>query len=131
MTPVNLAAASPSHLDLSSIAWVCVLGALTFACLRVRAKFDVVAASGRVSEMLAHVVIAYFSLGMLAFGASAAVTARFPVPGGSAWEGPVAVIGGLAAFTIGCCSAVEHALLVRARRRAESPVVAPVAAQYD
>ena len=122
MTPMDIAAVAPSGLDVGSIAWVCLLGALTYSCLRVNARFEAVAEAGRGAELLAHVVMGYFSLGMLAFGAAAAVNARFPVPGGAAWEGPVAVLGGLAAFTIGCCSAIEHVRLVRVRRAALATV---------
>ena len=79
--------------------------------------------SGAVTEgparTLAHVVIGYFGMGMMAFGASAAARAHFPVPGGAAWEGPIAVVGGLAALVIGSATLVEHCVTVRATRQAD------------
>lgn len=113
-----IASASPLQLvDWPSLGWVALIGSLTFACLTVKSRFEHVSRMGRFPELLAHVVIGYFGLGMTAFGGWAAATATFPVPGGHAWEGPVAVAGGLAALTIGSCTLAEHLMQVRAMRR--------------
>jgi hypothetical protein len=106
--------------DWPSLGWTALLAVLTFTCLTVRARFRQVAAAGRVAEVLGHVVVGYFSLGMSLFGGFAAAQAYFPVPGGVAWEGPVAVIGGLAALTIGATTLYEHVLNVVAMHR-EAP----------
>jgi len=102
--------------DWPSLGWTALLGILTFTCLTVHARFRHVAAAGRVAEALGHVVVGYFSLGMLLFGGMAAFQAYFPVPGGVAWEGPVAVIGGIAALVIGGTTATEHVITVIAMR---------------
>src|SRR5437870_5302661 len=94
-------ATSTMNLDWPSLAWAAILGGLTFACLRVKSRFPAISEQGALARVLAHLVIGYFSIGMTAFGAFAAFNAEFPVPGGAAWTGPVAVIGGFAAITIG------------------------------
>lgn len=104
-------------LDYQSIAWVALIGLLTYACLAVKSRYARIADAGRVPAALANVIIAYFSIAMFTFGATATARASFPVPGGMAWEGTVAVIGGAAAMVIGACTALEHALALRARRR--------------
>lgn len=118
--------ASVLMLDWPSVAWAAILAGLTLACLSIKARYPTIAELGIAARVLAHVVIGYFSLGMLAFGASALVRSYFPVPGGAAWEGPVAILGGIAAMTIGGCTLAEHALQVRALRR--TPVAQEVTA---
>jgi hypothetical protein len=118
---------SLASLDWPSLAWVLILAGLTMACLRVKARFPEIAAAGRVPAVLAHVVIGYFGVAMSAFGLSATTSAYFPVPGGAAWEGPVAVVGGMAAFTIGACTLLEHLVRVRSARGRET--VGPVLAK--
>ena len=103
--------------DWPSLAWTTILAGLTFSCLAIKSRFAQVAAQGAAARALAHVVIGYFGLGMMLFGASSAARAHFPVPGGAAWEGPVAVLGGMAAFVIGSTTLVEHLVQVRAARR--------------
>lgn len=109
-------------LDWPSIGWVALLALLTWACLAVKSRYSVIAECGRGPALLANVVIGYFSIGMLTFGVTAAARAHFPVPGGTAWDGAVAVIGGIAAVTIGGCTLLEHAVTVRARQRQLQPV---------
>jgi hypothetical protein len=115
-----------SSLDWPSLGWVLVLAGLTAACLRVKARFPEIAAAGKLPAALAHVVVGYFSVGMMAFGVTAATNAYFPVPGGSAWEGSIAVVGGIAALTIGSCTLLEHVARVRVagRQAAATPAVA-------
>jgi hypothetical protein len=127
MASVILINSAPSFaFDWPSLAWTTILAGLTFSCLAIKARFAQVAAQGAVATAIAHMVIGYFGLGMMLFGASSAARAHFPVPGGAAWEGPIAVIGGIAAFVIGSTTLVEHALQVRAARReaVESRVLA-------
>lgn len=123
---MTLALAVPSalaHVDWSSLSWVVLIAALTLACLTVKKRFESIAESGRAAEVLAHVVVAYFSLGMALYGASAVVRGYFPVPGGAGWEGGVAVIGGMAAFLIGATTLYEHvASVVHAREQAQEPL---------
>jgi hypothetical protein len=103
--------------DWPSLGWTALLGVLTAACLTVRVRFRQIAAAGRAAEILAHVVVGYFGVGMALFGGAAALHARFPVPGGVAWEGPIAVIGGIAALVIGSTTLYEHLVEVLAVRR--------------
>jgi hypothetical protein len=104
-----LASASPVALiDWPSVGWTALLAVITFTCLCVKARFRQVAQAGRVAAVLGHVVIGYFGVGMVIFGGMAAFEATFPVPGGVAWEGPVAVIGGVAALLIGATTLYEH-----------------------
>ena len=104
-------------LDWPSIAWTTLLAGLTFACLAVKARFPSIAEQGAVARVLAHVLIGYFGLGMMTFGAAAAARGRFPVPGGAAWEGSIAIVGGLAAFVIGSTTLVEHLVAMKATHR--------------
>lgn len=112
-------------LDWPSIAWTLILAGLTFSALAIKSRFASIAEQGAVARVLAHVLIGYFGLGMMTFGASAAARGTFPVPGGSAWEGTVAIVGGLAAFVIGSTTLVEHLVAMRAsHREAQSAPVA-------
>ena len=111
-------------LDWPSLAWTTVLAGLTFACLAIKSRFAWIAEQGAAARVLAHVLIGYFSMGMMVFGASAAARGRFPVPGGAAWEGTVAIVGGLAAFVIGTTTLVEHLATVRSMYR--EPAAIPV-----
>lgn len=117
--------------DWASISWALVIAIITLACTWVQKNYARLAESGAAARVLMHVVIGYFGFGMLAFGAFAAATRTLPVPGGLAWEGGVAVIGGLAACVIGGTTLIEHAAHVAAHRReanrlAEVPVTVPV-----
>jgi hypothetical protein len=115
-----------SELDWPSLGWVMLLLGLTMACLRVKARFASIAEHGKAAELLAHVIVVYFGLGMLTFGVTAALRATFPVPGGVAWQGPIAVIGGIAAMTIGGCTLAEHVVsIVRERRRVMATAAVP------
>lgn len=116
-TAILINSAPSLAFDWPSLAWATILAGLTFSCLAIKSRFAQVAAQGAVASALAHLVIGYFGLGMMAFGAMAAARAHFPVPGGAAWEGPVAVLGGIAAFVIGSTTLVEHVVQVRAARR--------------
>jgi len=120
MTLLLSATSLAAFVDWPSLGWTAMLGVLTAACLTVRARFRQIAATGRAAEVLAHVVVGYFALGLTLFGAMAAMRARFPVPGGTAWEGPVAVIGGIAALVLGATTIYEHLANVLAFRREAS-----------
>lgn len=113
-------------LDWASIAWAAVLAGLTLSALTVKSRFRNIAEHGAGARVLAHALIGYFSFGMMAFGASAAASARFPVPGGAAWEGPIAVAGGAAALIIGTVTLVEHVVQVRALHLAQSMQSIPI-----
>jgi hypothetical protein len=122
---MNLAAASPLLLvDWPSLGWVALIAALTFATLTVKARYDRISEMGRAARALAHVTIGYFGVGMTLFGAWSAVNAHFPVPGGAGWEGGLAIVGGLAAVTIGSCTLGEHAVRVAGRGRVAARVTA-------
>ena len=124
---MTLATASPLALmDWPSLAWIALIATLTFATLIVKARYGRIHEMGKAAQRLAHVTIGYFGLGMVAFGSWSAVNAYFPVPGGNGWEGGLAIVGGLAALTIGSCTLGEHALQVRALSR--EPVTAAVEA---
>ena len=123
MSSILLASFSPyAQIDWASISWTLLLGGLTIAALAVEERFETIAMNGRIAALLGHVVIGYFSFGMLLFGAWSAGRATFPVPGGQAWEGPVAVIGGISAMTIGACTLLKHAATVRVMREASATV---------
>jgi hypothetical protein len=111
-------------IDWPSILWALVLAGLTGTALSIKSRYPAIARAGAPARVLAHVVIGYFGLGMTSFGAWCAVQARFPVPGGAAWTGPVAIVGGLAAATIGTCTLVEHVVRVARLRPVESTVTA-------
>ena len=121
-----ISAADPSTIalvDWPSLTWIALLAALSLACLTVKARFERIAESGRLAEVLAHVAVGYFGVGLVLFGATSAFQAWFPVPGGAAWEGGVAVLGGLAAVTIGATTLFEHlANVVQIRHAAREPV---------
>ena len=107
--PLLLATATPAALiDWPSVGWTALLAVLTFTCLTVKARFRQVTRAGRVATVLGHVAVGYFGVGMVVFGGMAAFEGTFPVPGGVAWEGPVAVIGGIAALVIGATTLYEH-----------------------
>ena len=106
-------------LDWPSLAWTAILAGLTFSCLAIKSRFSWISEQGAFARTLAHVVIGYFGMGMMAFGASAAARGHFPVPGGAAWEGPVAIVGGIAAFVIGTTTLVEHCVAVRSTQQAD------------
>jgi hypothetical protein len=116
-TMMTLSSTPTIVLDWPSLAWTTILAGLTFSCLAIKARFAWIAQQGALARALAHVVIGYFGLGMMIFGASAAARGRFPVPGGAAWEGPIAIVGGLAALVIGSTTLAEHVLSVRAAHR--------------
>jgi hypothetical protein len=106
-----LAAASPLALiDWPSLGWVALIAAVSFATLTVKARYASIHEMGRGAQWLAHLTVGYFGLGMATFGSWSVANAYFPVPGGAGWEGGLAMIGGLAAFTIGGCTLSEHAL---------------------
>ena len=108
-------------LDWPSIAWTLILAGLTFSALAIKSRFAAIAEQGAAARVLAHVLIGYFGLGMMTFGAAAAARGRFPVPGGAAWEGTVAIVGGLAAFVIGSTTLVEHLVAMKASHREAQP----------
>lgn len=115
---MTLATASPLALmDWTSLGWIALIAAITFATLTVKARYGQIHEMGKAAQRLAHLTIGYFGLGMAAFGSWSAVNAYFPVPGGAGWEGGLAIIGGLAALTIGGCTLGEHAMQVRALGR--------------
>lgn len=115
--------------DWSSIAWALLLSGLTLAAIAIKARYPAIAEKGPVARALAHALIGYFGLGMTLLGLHAAAFASFPVPGGAAWEGTVAVTGGLAATTIGACTLLEHLLCVAKLRRLRA--TAEVTARAD
>lgn len=121
-TLIALSSTPTMVIDWPSLAWTAILAGLTFSCLAIKSRFAWIAEQGTFARVLAHVVIGYFGMGMMMFGASAAARGRFPVPGGAAWEGPIALVGGLAAFVIGTTTLVEHVLAVRASQREPQPV---------
>ena len=103
--------------DWPSLAWTAILGGLTFSCLAIEKKFDRIAEMGAGARVVGHALIGYFGFGMSAFGVWCVTSARFPVPGGAAWNGPIAVVGGLAACVIGTTTLVQHCVRVRAGLR--------------
>lgn len=118
---MTLATASPLDLvDWPSLGWITLIATLTFATLTVKARYAVIHEMGRGPQWLAHVTIGYFGIAMSAFGLWSAVTRYFPVPGHAGWEGGLAIVGGLAALTIGACTLGEHAVQVRALSQPEA-----------
>ena len=115
-------------LDWPSLAWVVLIGALTFATFTVKSRYQRLHEMGAIPRTLAHVSIGYFGLGMTAYGAWSAFHAYFPVPGGFAWEGGLAVLGGLSALTVGTCTLGEHVVQVATLRRAEQGEAVPARA---
>lgn len=117
-------------LDWSSIGWALLLTGLTLAALAIKARYPAIAEQGRAARALAHLLVGYFGTGMVLLGAHAALTSTFPVPGGAAWEGPVAIAGGLAAMTIGGSTLLEHVLCVaRLRRETSTPEAVTASAE--
>lgn len=120
------------RMDWASLGWAALLAAITVACLAIQRNYARIAEMGRAARIVAHMAIGYFGLGMLAFGAVSAATRSLPVPGGIAWEGGVAVIGGLAACVIGGTTLIEHAVRVAAQHRTEQvPVPAVMTARPE
>lgn len=115
-------------IDWASAAWALLIAGITAACLAIKSRYERIAAQGRWEALFANLTIGYFGLAMAAFGAVSALRAHLPVPGGVAWEGPVAVMGGLAAFVVGTTTLAEHAVGV-ARRRAATLQPARIGAQ--
>lgn len=122
MEALTIPHVSSAGLDLASLGWGLLLATITGACLWIQRKYPRIAGMGAAARVVAHVTIGYFSFGMMAFGAAAAARQSLPVPGGLAWEGGVAVIGGLAACIIGGTTLIEHAMQVAAMHRDASPV---------
>ena len=117
-------AQATAFLDWQSICWALLLACITLACLWIQRRYPAIHRMGRGARILANLTIGYFGAGMLAFGAFSAATRCLPVPGGVAWEGGVALLGGLAACLIGGTTLVEHAVNVAALHRGEALVPA-------
>lgn len=119
---------SAGGIDWASAGWALLIACITAACLAIKSRYERIAAQGRWEALFANLTIGYFGLGMAAFGAVSALRAHLPVPGGIAWEGPVAVMGGVAAFVVGATTLAEHAVGL-ARRRSAALQPAPVTLQ--
>jgi hypothetical protein len=104
-------------IDWASITWVTILAGITFSCLAIKTHYARIAEQGAVERFMAHAVIGYFGIGMILYGASAAASEHFVVPGGAAWNGSIAVLGGISAFVIGSTTLLEHAVRVRSLAR--------------
>lgn len=131
MEALTISGGASASFDWASPAWALLLAAITATCLVILRKFPRIAESGAAARVVAHVAIGYFGFGMLAFGVSSAVSRSLPVPGGVAWEGGVAVIGGIAACVIGGSTLVEHAVQVASMYRASRMARVPVTSVRD
>ncbi len=118
MQSLNIPDVTLANVDWSSLCWVVMLACITAAVMWVKSAYARIADMGPVPRVLAHVTIGYFGVGMTAFGVVSALRGSLPVPGGVAWEGAVAVIGGLAALVIGASTLAEHVAHCLAMNRA-------------
>jgi hypothetical protein len=122
MEALTISSSTGADFDVASLCWGLLLACITAACLWIQRRYPSIAGMGPSARVVAHVAIGYFGFGMMAFGAASAATRTLPVPGGTAWEGGVAVIGGLAACLIGGTTLIEHVVQVAALRRDEEMV---------
>ena len=108
MQALNPTPALHAALDWPSLGWAALLLGITFAVLAVKARYPVVAKLGLVPRVIAHACVGYYGVGMAALGMSAVASGHMPVPGGAAWDGPIAIIGGFAALVAGSITLGEH-----------------------
>jgi len=96
------------NIDWPSLAWAMLLFGITLAVLAIKARYPAIARMGSFARITAHACIGYFGVGMVALGLSAIANGSLPVPGGVAWDGNVAIVGGFAALVAGSITLGEH-----------------------